>query len=143
MAKTAQVYAVGAAARDALASSWTGKPAGLKVTALSGDSAANGAVTAISGSPERVVVVHSSSLSDAIVAVALAHGHRAPLLVLAAKAGLDDAMRLWLDASSASVDTALIVDSAGVVGRDTEVTMGGLLAGPLGYTTNTNTVNQR
>ena len=62
----------------------------------------------------------------------------APVVAIDPKAGLDEAVKAWLDVSSAAVDHAFIVDSKGVFGADLEHTLAGLAGGPRCATTTTN-----
>ena len=91
-----------------------------------------------SASASAVVVVDRSNLTDILTAIGLARSFGAPVVAIDPKAGLDDAVKAWLDDSSAAVDRAFIVDSKGVFGADLEHTLSGLVAGPLGATTVTN-----
>jgi hypothetical protein len=135
-AKRVPVYALDAPAQAALSSSWSGKPA-LKVTTLSGNP--TGALLGrYSATASAVVVVDRSNLADILTAIGLARSFGAPVVAVDPKAGLDDAVKAWLDDSSAAVDHAFIVDSKGVFGADLERTLSGLTAGPLGATTVTN-----
>ncbi|GEM_PF-5978923 len=139
--KTTKVYAVGAGAQAALATSWSGRPSTLQVTPYVG--ANPGATTALllktyGGSAQHLVVVDKSSTTDLITAIGVARPYGAPVLVVDSKAGIDDATRAWLDASSASINDVIIVDSAGAISADFAHTLGALLCGPLGNTPQTN-----
>jgi hypothetical protein len=135
-ASRVKVYPLDAAAQAAVASSWSGKPA-LKVTTLTGNVTGT-LLGRFSATAAGVVVVDKSNLTDILTAIGLARTYGAPVLAVDPAAGLDDAVKAWLDASSAVVDKAFIVDSKGVLGADLERTLGGLVAGPLGATTVTN-----
>jgi hypothetical protein len=132
--QNAAVYAVGSAAQSAMASSWSGKP-GLPVTAV--NSTAD-LLNRFSGGAQQAVVVDRSNLTDVITAIGLARTYGAPVFAIDPKAGLDDGIKAWLDTSSGQIDQVFIVDSKGTIGADLEHTVGGLVAGPLGATSNTN-----
>jgi hypothetical protein len=85
-----------------------------------------------------VVVVDKSNVTDILAAIGLARTYGAPLVAIDPAAGLADAVKAWLDGSSAAIDKAYIVDSKGVFGGDLERALSGLVAGPLGATTVTN-----
>jgi len=135
-ASRVKVYPLDAAAQAAVASSWSGKPA-LKVTTLTGNVTA-ALLGRFSATAAGVVVVDKSNLTDILTGIGLARAYGAPVLAVDPAAGLDDTVKAWLDASSAAVDKAFIVDSKGVFGADLERTLSGLVAGPLGATTVTN-----
>ena len=140
ISKTVPVYAVGANAKAALATSWAGKPA-LTVTPLVGaTSAATAALVLNSFSPgaSRVVIVDASATTDVIAAIGLARRYGAPIFALDPRAALDESAKSWLDASSGSVDSVMIVDPRGVIGADLEHVLGALTAGPLGVSTANN-----
>ena len=129
------VYPLDAPAQAAVSSSWAGKPA-LKVTTLNGNP--TGALLGYSARASAVVVVDKSNVTDILAAIGLARTYGAPLVAIDPAAGLADAVKAWLDGSSAAIDKAYIVDSKGVFGGDLERALSGLVAGPLGATTVTN-----
>jgi hypothetical protein len=135
-ASRVKVYPLDAAAQAAVSSSWTGKPA-LKVSTLTGN-VTGALLTRYAASASAVVVVDKSNLTDILTAIGLARTYGAPVLAVDPTAALDDAVKSWLDASSAALDKAFIVDSKGVFGAGLEHGLSSLVAGPLGATTATN-----
>jgi hypothetical protein len=135
-ASRVQVYPLDEAAQAAVGSSWAGKPA-LKVSTLTGNPT-GALLNRYAASASAVVVVDKSNLTDILTAIGVARTYGAPVLAIDPTATLDDAVKSWLDVSSAAVDRAFIVDSKGVFGTDLERTLSGLVAGPLGATTVTN-----
>ncbi len=131
----ANVYALDTGARNALASSWSGKPSSLKVTPLLD---AGAVLHALRGDTGTLVIVDRSSLTDLAVAGGIASGMDATVLVVDGKAGLNPAVQEWLERASGSVDTTYLVDSTHAIGADTERKLGTALSGPLGYATSAN-----
>jgi hypothetical protein len=77
-------------------------------------------------------------LSDVIVAIGLARPYGAPVLIVDPTTGPDPSVAAWLDKSSASIDSLIVVDSSGTVSADVQAKIAGLVSGPLGHTSAVN-----
>jgi hypothetical protein len=135
--KDVKVYAVGAGAATAL-QSWSAKPATLNVTPYVGSTTS--ATPAIllknyAAGTQEVVVVNMSSPADVIAGIGLARAYGAPVLALNPTAELDADLAAWLRSSAAPIDNVMVVDSSGALGADFQAKVGGLVSGPLGYST--------
>jgi hypothetical protein len=132
---SAKIYAVGAAARHAIAA-WSGKPGGVQVVPLVGSDDAETSVLvarAFSGSPAGVLLADSARIPDLAVAADVAQEFGYALLVVDQSKGLENSTRQWLDDSSAGVNTAVLVDSGNSLHDGFADSVGRTLAGPLGF----------
>ncbi|WP_027345485.1 cell wall-binding repeat-containing protein [Hamadaea tsunoensis] len=131
------VYPIGDKAQQAVAATWPGKNAKLKVKPLTGGSLATVVATTFTASPDVAVLVDPADQLTAAIAASLAHGFGSAVVPVSSGKVDADAQQ-WLQDSSASVDTVLLVGAVAQAGVDAQV--GGWTAGPLGYATGENPV---
>jgi hypothetical protein len=134
---------VDADAKAAIATTWPGKPTTFKVRDLSakGPGAASAALLQThTWYPAAVIVVPKSSVSDAVLAAAMARTMPLDTAVLAVDptTGLDEDTAAILKQNSAAITTVYFMDGAGTIPQAVRNQFGSAIGGPLGYATMTN-----
>lgn len=127
------LVAVGGQAQTALASSWTGKPANLPVTAVGGSDADLNALLVAkqySDGPTEVALTATSSWQDALLAAS--NGPAMPLLVVDPQLQLSSDATGWLGQSASSVSTVVVYGDTSSVPDSVVNQAVGALSAPAG-----------
>jgi hypothetical protein len=127
------IYTLGTRVQDAVNGNWPGGHE-LSVTPIGGTTSPTaGLLNAFGGYLDSVVVVNAANSSDVLAAIGLARGYGALILAVDPKAPIDPGVASWLLASSAAVNSIMVVDSTNAIGADLTNALGALVCGPLGF----------